>query len=516
MTKNYFDKNSADRAVKFIEDMICHVKGEWAGEPFMLEEWQKEQIVRPLFGWKKPDGTRLYRTAYIEIPRKNGKSNLCAALGLYMLFADSERGAEIYSAAGDRGQAGIVFDIAKTMVNLNPQLTERCKVYQNSIVNTTKGNFYKAISADASTKHGFNSSCIIFDELHTQPNRDLWDTLTTSTGARREPLTIAITTAGYDKNSICWEVHDYAQKVADGIIKDESFLPLIFAAPEEADFALEETWKLANPGYGSIIKKEYLIKEAKKAKEIAAYENTFRRLHLNQWTTNETKWIGDDVWQTCNLSEINIEDFKGLPCYAGLDLASIRDLTALVLAFKVENIVTIIPYFFSPTDTAWVRSRRDKVDYPGWANEGFMELTPGSVTDYNFIKSKILEVAEDFDLRALAYDRWNASQLIIDLVDEGIPCEPFGQGFVSMSQPCKEIERLVLNKEINHGGNPVLRWNISNLQMKQDPAGNLKMDKAKSTEKIDGAVALAMSIGCMMNAEAPENSTYEEGGITFF
>ena len=514
--KYHYDEQAADRAVAFIETMITHCKGEWSGQPFILEHWQKDQIIKPIFGWKREDGTRRYRTVYIEIPRKNGKSNLCAALGIYMLFADTERGAEIYSAAGDTGQAKIVFDIAKQMVAQNPELNKRGKIYQNSIVNPSKGNFYKAISSDSKTKHGFNSSCIIIDELHTQPNRDLWDTLTTSTGARREPLTVAISTAGYDKNSICWEVHDYAEKVRDGVIKDESFLPILYAADIEDDFTLEETWKKANPGYGTIIKKEYLQKESAKAKEITSYENTFRRLHLNQWTTNQTKWISDELWMRNDKGLIDLKSLKGEKCYAGLDLASIRDLTALVLVFpRPDEQFIILPYFFTPKDTAFIRSRRDKVDYPTWNKNGHMELTPGNVTDYGYIKNKIYEIAEDYDLKTIAYDRWNSSQLIIDIIDEGIPCESFGQGFVSMSQPCKEIERLVLEEKINHAGHPVLRWNMANLQMKMDAANNIKMDKAKSTEKIDGAVAMTMAIGAMMNADKDDTSTYDDNDMIF-
>ena len=512
----YYDEHSANRAVAFIEQMCTHCKGEWAGQPFVLEEWQKEQIIKPIFGWKDENGLRKYRQVYIEIPRKNGKSNLCASLGLLMLFADNERGAEIYSAAADRGQAGIVFEIAKQMILQNPELEKRAKVYRNSIVNPSKGSFYKAISSDSKTKHGFNSSCVIIDEAHCLPNRDLYDTLVTSTGARKEPLVISITTAGYDKNSICWELHDYAIKVRDKIIVDEHFLPLIYAADAEDDFTLEETWKKANPGYGTIIKKEYLERECKKAQDITAYEATFRRLHLCQWTSNETKWISDEAWMENNLAPINLEELKGRPCYAGLDLASIRDLTALTLAFPMDDgTINILPYFFSPLETAYMRSRKDKVDYPGWAKDGFMELTPGSVTDYEWVKAKILEVAELYDLKALAFDRWNSSTLIHQLMDEGIPCEPWGQGWVSMTAPCREIERLVLEKQLNHAGHPVLRWNMANLQVKVDPSNNIRFDKAKSQDKIDGAVGMAMAIGVWMNSDEPEDSRYEDEGLIF-
>lgn len=516
-SKYYYDEKAAERAVVFIERHITHVKGELSGKPFILEEWQKDEIIRPLFGWKqKKNDLRRYNTAYIEIPRKNGKSNLCAAIALYLLFADGEKGAEVYSAAGDRAQAGIVFDLARQMCLNDKTMSSNCKIFKNSITFDKLGSFYKAISADASTKHGFNASGIIFDELHVQPNRDLWDTLTTSTGARKQPLTIAITTAGYNKNSICWEVHEYARKVEKGIVKDEGFLTCIYAADPEDDFTKESTWIKANPGYGSIVKKEYLAKEAEKAEKIVSYENTFRRLHLNQWTTNETKWISDSQWMTCNLNKIKESDFYNRECFVGLDLASVRDITALVLLFPSENGFDVLPYFYTPKDNAFIRSRRDGVDYIAWSKKGLMTLTEGDVTDYNFIKEKIFELAEKFNIRSIAYDRWNSSQLVIDLVNEGLPMSPFGQGFVSMNQPTKELERLVLAKGINHGGNEVLRWMCSNLQMKLDPAGNIKMDKGKSKEKIDGMVALVMALGRYMNPGDDEGpSTYENNEIFF-
>ena len=516
-SKYYFDEVAANRAVAFIERHVTHVKGELSGKPFILEEWQKEQIIKPLFGYKnRKTDVRRYNTAYIEIPRKNGKSNLCAAIALYLLFADGEKGAEVYSAAGDRAQAGIVFDLARQMCLNDKVISNNCKIFKNSVVHEKSGSFYKAISADASTKHGFNASGIIFDELHVQPNRDLWDTLTTSTGARKQPLTIAITTAGYDKNSICWEVHEYAVKVQKGIIKDEGFLTCIYAADEDDDFTKVSTWKKANPGFGTIVKKEYLAKEAEKAQKIVSYENTFRRLHLNQWTTNETKWLSDQQWMTCDINEIKEEDFVGRECYAGLDLASVRDVTALVLIFPSEDRVDVIPYFFAPRDNAFIRSRRDGIDYLGWEKKGLMELTDGDVTDYNFVKAKVKELAEKFVVKSIAYDRWNSSQLVIDLLAEGLPMAPFGQGFVSMSAPTKELERLVLAKQLNHGGNEVLRWMCSNLQMRLDPAGNIKMDKGKSKEKIDGMVSLAMALGRMMNPDDKSGpSVYEESNITF-
>ena len=276
-TPYFFDEVASNKAISFIERFITHTKGEQTGSPLMLEDWQKE-IVGNIFGWKsKETKLRKYRTVFIEVPRKNGKSTLSASIGLYMLFADDERGSEIYSAAGDRQQAGIVFEIAKRMIGQNTELIQRSKVFRNSITNESKGNFYQAISSDSKTKHGFNANCIIFDELHTQPNRDLWDTLTTSTGSRRQPLTIAITTAGYDRQSICYEVYSYAKKVQDGTIKDDSFYPVIYEAELEDDLQDEKVWQKANPNYGISLRKEYMERESQKAIDIPSYRNTFLR-----------------------------------------------------------------------------------------------------------------------------------------------------------------------------------------------------------------------------------------------
>ena len=360
MTDFYFDKEAASKAIGFIETFCTHTKGELTGTPLLLEDWQKK-IIGDLFGWKQENGLRKYRTAFIEVGRKNGKSTLCAAIGLYMLFADDERGSEIFSAAGDRSQAGIVFEIAKQMILSNKELTKRGKVFRNSITNESKGNFYQAISSDSKTKHGFNANCIIFDELHTQPNRSLWDVLTTSTGARRQPLCIAITTAGYDRQSICYEIYNYAKQVQDNIIEDSSFYSAIYESEIDDDITDEEVWKKANPNYGISLRKEYMQRESQRAVDVPSYQNTFKRLMLNIWTDSQTAWIGPKEWEACE-GEIDLEKLKGKQCWAGLDLASTRDISALVLLFKEDEKFIMLPFFFIPEENAKKRSERDKVD----------------------------------------------------------------------------------------------------------------------------------------------------------
>ena len=508
--KYYYDKEAADRAVSFIEKFITHTKGELAGQPLILEKWQRE-IVEKIFGWKnKKTNLRQYRTALIIVGRKNGKTTLTAGIALYMLFADNERGSEIYAAAGDRSQAGLVHEIAKGMVLNNSELTNRAKILRNSIVNESKGNYFQAISSESKTKMGFNANFVIFDELHVQPNRDLWDTLLTSTGSRRQPLVIAITTAGYDKQSICYEVYSYAKKVLDGSIKDNSFLPIIYEANEEDDITLESTWKKANPNYGVSLRKEYMQRESKKAIDVPSYMNTFKRLHLSQWTENEIQWMGDKEWMEC---KGELGDLSGMECWGGLDLATSRDITAFVLLFRVDNIFKIKPYFFVPRDNAKARSDRDGVDYMSWISQGYIIATEGNVTDYSFVRKKINELSKKYRIQSIAYDRWNASQITIDLMSDGANMSPLGQGFASLSAPTKMMETLILSKEIQHDGNPVLRWMMGNVQLEVDAADNHKPSKKKSKEKIDGVVACICALAEYMSEEKEGDSVYDNRGL---
>ena len=511
----YFDEKAADRVVYFIENHIRHLKGEKGGTNFILEPFQKK-IVRDLFGWKyRTTELRRFRTAYICLPRKNGKSTLISAIALYMLLADGEPSAECYVAAGDRQQAGIIFEVASGMVRADKQLVNNLQVFKNSIIHEKSNSAFKAISSEASSKYGYNASFICMDEFFVQKDSSLWDALTTSVGSRLQPLTIAITTAGYNRESVCYKTEDYGRKVSEGIIKDESFYYIKYDCPIDTDWTSEEALRLANPGLESgVVKLDYLKREQEKAIKLPSYENTFRMLHLNQWMSSASKWLSDAQWMECNKAPVRLEDYRGMTAYAGLDLASVRDISAFVLIIPEDDRFTIIPYFFAPKDTAFVRSRRDQVDYIGWSKEDLIELTEGDVTDYNYIKKRIKEVAEIVNIKEIAYDRWNSSQLVIDLVNDGLPMIPFGQGFASLSSPTKSLEKLILGKQLNHGGNKVLRWMASNVAVKSDPAGNIKFDKSKATEKIDGMVSLVMAIGSYMNDDS-EDSSYDDRGIVW-
>jgi phage terminase large subunit-like protein len=502
MTEYIFDEKAADEACQFFERFLTHVDGELGtgadGRPqaFRLADWQAEKIIRPMFGWKRKDnGFRKFRTCYIEIPRKNGKSTLSAGIALQIFFGDKEPGGHVFSAAADRDQASIVFETAKRMIQNSKALSSRCEIYRRSIVSKVTGGYYKVLSADAGTKHGLNAHGIIFDELHAQPNRELWDVLTTSTGARRQPLTIAITTAGYDEESICYQVRDYACKVRDGLIIDPTFLPVIYGADRDDDFTQEEIWKKANPNYGISITREYLEQEALKAKESASYQNTFKRLHLNIWTQQSVLWLDMADWDAC-ASPVDLEALKGRPCYAGLDLSATADITALSLIFPPQS--ENEPYQFAwwywiPEEGAAKKERLDRVPYSQWP----VNLTTGNVVDYEAIKGAIRKIGYDYSLMEIAYDPWNATQVAVDLQSEGYRMIQFRQGFVSYNEPTKEFEKLLKGRRMIHGGNPVTRWMASNVSVKTDPAANIKPVKPEhaSNKRIDGITAAIMALG---------------------
>jgi len=496
-TEYWFDERAADLACAFFERLLVHSKGGGAGEPFKLLEWQREKVIRPLFGWKRADGMRRYRKAYIEVPRKNGKSTLAAGIALYLLFADGEPGAEVYSAAADREQASLVFDEARAMVEARPQLAKVSQSYRRAITVPSTRSAYRVLSADVKSKHGFNASGVIFDELHAQPTRDLWDVLNTATGARRQPLVVAITTAGYDRESICWEQHEYARQVRDGIIEDDSFLPVLYGADVDDDWLDEAVWYKANPSLGQTIKLDYLRQEAQRAKATPAYQNTFRRLHLNQWTAQESRWLPMEAWDACGAA-FDERLLDGAACYGGLDLASSSDIASLVLCFPAEagedERYTWLARFWIPAENIVERARRHRVPYDAWVRDGLVIATPGNVIDYAYIAHEIEALSERYNIREIAFDRWGAFQISTALQDAGLTMIGFGQGYASMAAPTKDLLRLVTDGRLRHGGNSVLRWMADNMIVDQDPAGNVKPNKAKSREKIDGIVAGIMAL----------------------
>lgn len=511
----YFDEKAADIYERFFERVITHVKGEWAGKPFHLEDWQR-LFIRRLFGWKRTeDGTRRYRKVYLSMGRKNGKTEMSAGIALALLVLDGEPGAEVYSAAADREQAGICFDMARQMALNHPGLTDMLTLYRSEMRYPKIGARYKAISAEAYSKHGFNAHGVIFDELHAQPNRELYDVLVTSMGARRQPLIVMITTAGFDRHSLCWEMYDYAKKVQVGIVSDPHFLPCIFEAEIDDDWTSEDVWRKANPNYGLALKPDYFRAQVAEAKESPSKENTFKRLHLNMWTEQDVRWLSMDKWDEC-AGELREDALEGRECFAGLDLAVTTDIAALSLVFPRDGGgFDVLCRFWVPEEGARRRERKDRVPYFDWIAQGLIKATPGPTIDYTVIHEDIRQLSERYNIREVAIDRYNASPTISTLQGFGLTVVPFGQGFLDMTAPTKELERLVLNGRLNHGGNAVLRWMASNVAAEMDASGNIKPSKKKSIEKIDGIVATIMALGRALVAEVSEGEPMwmKEGGI---
>ena len=512
-----FDERKAQRVVRFIE-ALRHTKGEFHGQPFHLLPWQ-EKIIRDVFGTVRDDdlSMRQYTTAYIEIPKKNGKSELGAAIALNMLINDDEWKAEVYSCASDRQQAAIVFDVAVDMVRQSPALMKRVKIIPSTrrMIYQPTGSIYQVLSSEVATKHGLNVSACIFDELHTQPTRALYDVMTQGSGdARRQPLWFLLTTAGTDRNSICWEVHQKALDILEGRKNDPRFYPVLFGLPDEADWTSEENWYRANPSLDHTITIDKVRDAFRKAQETPADENQFRQLRLNQWVKQSVRWMPMDKWDECG-GVVDPYALEGRACYAGLDLSSTSDLTALVLVFpptSEDEPYIALPFFWLPEETLSLRVRRDHVPYDQWAKRGFIQTTEGNVVHYGFIERFICELGERYDIREIAHDRWNATMMVQTLEDDGFTMVPFGQGFKDMSPPTKELMRIVLEHKLCHGGHPVLRWNMDNAYLRTDPAGNLKLDKEKSTEKVDGAVALVMALDRAMKNQGGD-SVYNHRGL---
>lgn len=519
LNTSYYDKELADYAVSFIE-CLCHTKGTWAGKPFKLLDWQ-EQIIRDLFGTVKPNGYRQFNTAYIEIPKKNGKSELAAAVALLLCCGDGEQRAEIYGCAADRGQATIVFDVAADMVRMCPALNKRCKILtsQKRILFTPTNSFYQVLSAEAYSKHGFNIHGVVFDELHTQPNRKLFDVMTKGSGdARMQPLYFLITTAGTDTHSICFETHQKALDILKGRKIDPTFYPVIYGAGDTEDWTDPKVWLKANPSLGEIIGMDKVETACESAKQNPGEENSFRQLRLNQWVKQAVRWMSMDKWDACAYP-VNEEMLEGRVCYGGLDLSSTTDLTSFCLVFPPEDEdepYYVLPYFWVPEDTLELRVKRDHVPYDLWHRQGYLETTEGNVVHYGYIEKFIERLGERFNIREIAFDRWGAVQMVQNLEGMGFTVVPMGQGFASMSPPTKELMKLTLEKKLAHGGHPVLRWNMDNIFIRTDPAGNIKADKAKSTEKIDGAIACIMALDRAIRCgNDVSESVYDSRGLLF-
>ena len=519
----YYDIEAAERVVTFIEEYCRHYKGEWAGQPMLLSEWQKRCLLEA-FGWFNEAGFRVVRSVWIEVARKNGKSQFAAAVGMYLLVADHEPGAEVYSSATKRDQARIVFNAARAIVRQNKELRKHVKVQRTQLLVDRTDSKFEPLSADAHTLDGLDPHGNIIDEIHAHRTREVWDVLDTAMGARRQPMTWVITTAGvYDPEQIGWQQHEYAQNILEGIFEDDSLLIYMCAADDDIPWDSTEAIEQANPNLGISVKAEYLAIQCTKARAQASFTNTYRRLHTNQWTQAHTLWLKLEDWRAC-AGELPPKKYLAtLPCWGGLDLSSKVDLTAMALAFYDERpdpededapaLWYLAVEHFMPADDIVERSREDKVPYDRWAEQGYITLTPGNVIDYDFIIEHACDSADRFDLLELAYDPWNAMQTAVKLQSEGLTVVEMRQGYATLSEPTKEFESLIISQQLRHGGNPVLAWEANNVVVVEDPAGNIKPDKQKSRRRIDGIVAGIMAIGRGIISDGGR-SVYEDRWLT--
>jgi len=494
---SHYDSAKADFAVSFIET-LKHTKGEWYGQPFILLPWQRE-IIQTVFGVIKPNGFRQFKTCYVEIGKKNGKTALAAAVVLLLLVADGEPGAEIYSCAADRAQATYIYRDAAAMVVQCPALAKRLKILESTkrIIFPATGSFYQVLSSEAYTKHGLNPHAVLFDETHVA-DREMFRVMTHgSSDARCQPLHLFITTAGNDTQSIGYELHQKALDIRDGRKADPTFLPVIYAADESDDWTDPKTWAKANPSMGVTFPEENIRLACESARQTSNEENSFRQLRLCQWVKQSVRWMPMEKWDACDWP-VYPDALVGRVCYGGLDLSWTTDITAFVLVFppedEPEGKYEILPFFWIAEDNIDLRVRRDHVKYDIWARQKFLRTTEGNVIHYAFVERCIEELGEKYNIREIAFDRWQAVQMVQNLEGMGFTVVPFGQGFKDMSPPTKELMRLVLEGKIAHGGHPVLRWMANNIHVKTDAAGNEKPDKEKSGEKIDGIVATIMAL----------------------
>lgn len=516
-----YDQARVDRVVKFMATFCRHSKGRWAGQPLTMLPWQVRDVIEPLFGWVRPDGYRRHRRCYIEIGKKNGKSTLCAGLALYLLVGDSEPGAEVYCAAFATKQAKIVYEEVERMVKASPHLKKRLRAYpsSNRVVWEERNSFAMALSRDSEVGEGINAHGLIFDELHVQKTRQLWDSLEDSGTSRTQPLLIAITTAGEDQESVCYEQHRYVRSILEGAIDDPVYHGVIYAAEEEADYSDPDVWRAANPSMGYTFDEEVMAADYEKARASPGGMLNFRRRRLCQWVGGTSSWLEVPKWVACQDDSMpSLADLRGQPAWMGLDLGASQDMTAAVmLVQRPDERWAWFARYWCPEDVAAERERTNRGRFLAWAAAGHLRLTPGEVTDYAFVEQEVLEMIDQVGgVRALGYDPWSCQDLANRLDAQDVPLYQVRQTYPSLSLATKRLAVEVIQGHLVHGGDPVSRWCVGNTVIDMDPAGNVKPSKKKSTGKIDGVVAGIMALACYLYEEEPEGSPYDaDRGLVF-
>lgn len=511
----YFDPVEADKYLAFFAKFLRHSKGKFAGQAFELLPWQSF-VVANLFGWRISDtGFRRYRTAYIQVGRKNGKTTLLAGLSLAMLDFDNEEGSEVYYCATKRDQARICFDEAARMVKSSPSLAKRIGVHRANLHNTKTNSKAEPLSSDRNSLDGLNAHLAVVDEYHAHTTSHVYNVLKSSMGSRTQPMMMTITTAGFNVDGPCFKLAKTCKEVLDKKKTDESLFSMIYELDEDDDWRDKDCWIKANPSLGQSITLEYLEQQATQARNYGGTEEVnFKTKHCNEWVRSSTAWVADEIWQKNDLGSFDAGD---RPCYGGLDLASVSDFCSLVLAFPREDGgYDTKRFYWLPEEAIERRLYKDESTiYLELRHADDVTVTPGNVTDYDYIRRAITGyhvvdgqvrwdadcIMKKYNLKSIAFDRYNSSQLIINLTHDGVDMSPMGQGYVSMSAPMKEVYRLLLEEKLNHEGDPVLRWMAGNLEVAYDPAENCKPDKSRSQDKIDGITALICAVGEAMTEE---------------
>jgi len=508
----WWDEAAAQRVTEFFPAMLRHTEAEWAGRPFHLADWQRDDIIRPIFGWKRADGTRLIRIVWIEVPRKNGKTELAAGMAILMMFVDREMGGQIYSMASDKDQARLVFNKAGVMAQWNENLSKSLELLKTSIFCPALNTTFKPLSAGPQGKHGFSTTFAIGDEVHEWRDGEIADVVHKSTAARRQPLEAFITTAGVRGVGYAAEMHELAMDIRAGTVVDPTFLPVIYAASDDDDWQSEETWRKANPNYGVSVKAEYLREECIKASRSPRLENEFKRYHLNRWTEQTTRWLPMEDWGLCR-GDVSWADLpalvRGRRCFGGLDLSHVSDASSMCWCFPpasgsatsghkwaFADKYVFIWRFWLPEDAVANQPRERRARYESFVRAGALRLTPGRVIDYDFVRAEINQDAALFRPEWIGLDPYGANEMAHRMLNEdGLPLQWFRQGYLSLSAPSQGFERLVISHGMIHGDNPVATWMARNAVVTGDSAGNIKPEKSKAADKIDGIVAAIMAYG---------------------
>ncbi len=507
--------SAGDRAVRFFQN-LTHT-GDYSGQPFNLRPWQ-EAPLRKLFGTVRPDSTRQYRKTFWALPRKQGKTEIVAAGSLYLLLGQGRREQRVYTASGDVEQASLIFRAACDMIRNDPVLERLVVIYDGyKRIDYPDGrSSLKVLSSVPKSKHGLGPTAVLIDEYHVV-DEELVNVLTTGFGARRDPLTWMITTAGHDRTSLCYDEWQYAEKVRDGVIEDPTYLPVLYAADPGDDWTDEATWHKAMPALGDYCSLDFIREEFRKARERPRFENTFKQLYLNLWTEASARWLSSERWAECG-GTVDLESYEGQPCDAGLDLGVTGDMSALVLVFDNEaGGVDVFPRFWVPADGRWQQEEVSRKLYPLWHRQGFLTFTDGETQDHQQIEDEILALNDRFPIRQLVADRAYASHLLSRLFNlHGVPVKGIPQGPVTLNEPMCKLEALVLAGEIRHGGHPVLAWNVANAKVRRNSTGLMHLDKAGSTQRIDGLAALIDALAARILRPEAEPSVYESRGLLTF